>query len=291
MHKVILAVLGVFLIVSIVLIITEKENIEEVEILALRESRSLLIANSGDTVTITLYFSVKDTFLTAVANISSCQINDTDETIDLAVRNIIIGDEAKYKGRKYWAYHYELGFSEVFPGEAVIVFEDARIVIAYNNNETIEIGIGALSLCFWDLGQSAHLDFSRLYGTTISEGGTERLESIGIEFVNRALDTVTIIAIETYVEGMTIDVMKGSTADHLEYPEVEGVPISDASLWEFGLDYDDRCFPVYRFPLFITYRYLDDVYWLVIDDFLFFRKIPFFEVDDAIVQSYLYHYQ
>ncbi|MGI6392470.1 MAG: hypothetical protein ACOX16_02495 [Candidatus Izemoplasmatales bacterium] len=294
MHKLVFTAIGLFIIASLVLVLTEKDKPQTIEILALKENRSLLISDNDENVIITLFLSQKDSFFTAIDYIQSCRIEDDEEEIELEVIDIIAGNEVLYKGNTYWQYQFVLGFHEVFVRDSILEFADARCVVEYENDVELAIAIGGITLCLIDICQTVHLDFLRLFGNTeiLSEG--ERLASITIELENRGFDTVMIKGIETYVTGMDISLDNGSIIIDGESEPITiesfRLPPGDGVLCNFKVNFVNDSLPVYRFPLFITYEYLGIEYKLIIDDFPYFRKAPFYEVDDAIVATYLYHY-
>ena len=296
MHKLVFIALGLFLIASLVLIIFERDSKDTIEMIAVKESRSLLIENSNETFEIGLYISGLNSFLTEKENIASFKIHDDLEELDLSLQEIIVGEEVTYNSTTYWQHHFRLGFDEIYVSGAIIDFENAYCLIVYNNEVTIDIAIGSLALCFLEMPVSYYLDFTRLSGTTTDVENTEVLNALKVEFDLKGLEQVTITSINTFVSGLIIDLGSTTTADeatanpdcfHIE----EGkIVISDDCYLTIPIQFQQKTFPVFRFPLVISYTYLNEDCVLVIDDFQYYRKAAFFEVDHENIASYIHHY-
>ncbi len=297
MRKAVYGVLAVFACVSAILVLTETAPPSEVEVLAIRENRAFLVTSAEETLELTLFLSHGETFLTERANIVGARIVGDDVSLAMTVAAVVPGETTMYRGNEYLVYHFLLDWQEVYLTSGRLDVHEAKFELDYRNGVEMSLAIGDLSLVFAPVAPATHIDFFRLYGETVHLDGRERLVALVIGLEPRVLGSLTITMIELCLRGVSLDLAGGVLLDPdgaERMPPASspsgGIMLGESGLYRFPLIDGSSGIAFSRFPLLIHYRYLGVDLVYAIDDFQYFRKPFFAEVDDADISRYRHHY-
>jgi len=256
-----------------------------------------------------VFVNTSQSFLTEKTNITSVKIVDSSQELAVAIHDITHLGPAIICEETLEHFQLILSFEMLYPQGMSMRFVDAILRIIYDNQVEFNLTIGNVTLMFADVSQEVFLDFSRLYGVTMMDESTRIMTGIHLEFRVSALGEVVIESIDSLLEGVSFDLNRAhipnvgyphcidiSTPESIEaWPssgevtDSEVVVIGDV-LYYFPLAYRASWCSVRRFPLVITYRYLDTSYHLIIDDFRYYQE-DYWEnatYDDICRYSYQY---
>lgn len=302
-------VIGIYLIITLAFICFHQEMPDEVIIITIPQTEARLITSEAERMEIDVFVNTSQSFLTEKTNITSVKIVDSSQELAVAIHDITHLGPAIICEETLEHFQLILSFEMLYPHGVTMRFIDATLRLLYENQAEFQLAIGNITLMFADVSQEAYLDFSRLYGVTMMDETKHIMTGIHIEFRVSALAELVVESIDPLLEGVSFDLNRAHIPD-VGYPhcldvsapeaveawpsageitDSEVVLISDA-LYYFPLAYRWPWCTIRRFPLVITYRYLETSYHMIIDDFRYYQE-DYWEnatYDDICRYSYQY---
>jgi hypothetical protein len=282
---------------------------DELIIVTIPQTEARLITSEAERMEIDVFVNTSHSFLTEKTNITSVKIRDSSHELAVVIHDIKHLGPAIICEETLEHFQMILSFETLYPQGMSIKFVDATLRLLYDNQAEFHLAIGNITLMFADVSQEVYLDFSRLYGVTMMNETKHIMTGIHLEFRVSALGEVVIESIDPLLEGVAFDLNRAHIPD-VGYPhcldfstpeaieawpssgditDSEVVLIGDA-LYYFPLAYRESWCSVRRFPLVITYRYLETSYHMIIDDFFYYQEDYWVNAtyDDICRYSYQY---
>lgn len=305
MKKVFLWGFVVYVIVAVgLIIIFEKDVDDSIAILSVEKPYARVITE-GETIDIPLYISEKQTFLLDKNLIDNVYIkSDGDET---EVSMIAIKDQEQtfVKDEIYYFHYYlEIGFQSVYSENLELTLKNAILTVEYENGESIDLSIGNMYLLFSEINQPVHLDFSQMYGLYKEDV----INGIYIGLENITNHAIEILSIETLYQDMQIDLghiqRLYNVDDHINDLEsylpnyqslvdtlsvLEPITLTNHLGYILPIQYLNKYPYITRFPLIINYKYQDQTYKYIIDDFMFSNYANDFYKELYSFETYQYY--
>jgi hypothetical protein len=312
MKKIVLIALVLYFCVALLFLCFAKPDPQKITILTVPQSYARVIADQTERIGIILCVNQTETFFTAAENIRSMRIADEFNELAVQVERIILMEETFiYGGESFALYRFEIGFGEIAQAKMSLSFYQATAEIQYQNDYLFSFVLGDVHLIFDDLATAGHLGLSRLYGVhQKSEQNTLTGFVIGLE--KNVTSPITITGIDIYSnagwadlassrwieEAIPYDADIAALIGDPTYSSIQSnKPVTDHSIvvLENGLlfvpiRYLNEFSLLSQFPIRIRYRYLDQEYDFLLDDFRFFSTDPMPEVyrDDIVKTEYSY---
>lgn len=289
MKRVFFIVIGGFILLSIgaVLIFSEDKD-DMIDIISVKKDYARVLTQE-EVIDIPLYITSDQSFLTHTANISASRIiSDGDEvSIDIVAINDM-HQLVTYEDISYFLFHIVIDFSQVYNKNLRLSMPNAQLQISYNNDEVLSLALGHMGILFHDLEQTTHIDFNRLYAT-YDHGA---ISSIILDLENKTGQTIEISYIETlnpslhlnlnyalihYDRHSHIDQLSAFIEDYqmlIDKGEIQGqIDFYQDTQYILPLKHIKHISYLNRFPLIIHYRYHEQDYTYIIDDYMFFQPI------------------
>jgi hypothetical protein len=165
---------------------------------------------------------------------------------------------------------------------------------------------------YQEISPIEHIDFTRLYGIINSGPQGEYLAGIVIGLAKYPLGDVWLTSLETMLDNLALDLSHCVILDEAISPFslasdlvaedfspifTEGLPplstsilLMEETLLFVPLCYQDQIKTIRQFPLIVHYRYLDQAYSFVMDDFIYFQGNDLVEEGAPNVWRTIYHY-
>jgi hypothetical protein len=309
MKKVMWIALAIYGVVAGVLLWTAKADEKEIHILSVRESRSRLITSPDETVDIPLYFSREDTFFIEPRWVRTARLTDGEEEMAVSLDIIDTQETTPYQKRSYFLYRFRIGFRGIDADGMRLDWDSARLIVDYENEKTLSVEIGDLSLVFFHGDNPPHLDFFRLYPVMGEGDQASSLQGFVLGLKSQTASPILITGISTGMREARVDfsaIREWTESDHPrsgneavgdpDFEWVRSMPPSetgnrilpDSVCWFVPLVHLERSHRLNRFPILLSYRYQGQEYSFFIDDFLFFTPSPLLEVPDGDICESIY---
>jgi len=296
-------ILGYILISAVILIVFDRDTHTPINLYVLEKDYARVLTKE-ETIDIPILVSTRTSFLTDASLISDASLTSDIDEVDVNIRTFReVEEKVEYQSNEYYQYFIELSFSDIYNKGLRLQLENCWLTITYVNDEDISIKLGNMYLLFHDFVQPSYIDFERLY--SIHNEGL--LTGIYLSLINKTEEPIQIESIGPLLNSLKIDLE--------EAVEVSGNSERILDLNDYIADYehvvssfnDDEAYYLYqnvsllcpvqhlnqfkyinRFPIVINYRYLNESYAFVIDDFLFYENGFEFEEGMNSIGTYQY---
>lgn len=296
---------GYILIGAIIIMISENDHNSVIDILSIKKPYARLLTED-ETIDIPIYYTEDQSFLTEVDLIDRAYISSDRDEVEVEVIDIKNQLESiQYDEKIYHKYYIEISMQALYNKGLKLNLKDATLNIDYNNDVKMGYKIGDMIVLFDDLNQPNQIDFNRMYGIYDDEAIT----GIYLSLMNKTGESIELTSIDCLSQDIKINLDKSQfvyqTEDYISnissyVPEYEPVieHFSDSS--SITMNHDVQLLLVIehlntrhhinRFPLIINYRYHEQDYQYIIDDFIFYDTISDFYDDQYDIETYQYQY-
>ncbi|QWB99328.1 hypothetical protein KHQ88_03970 [Mycoplasmatota bacterium] len=306
MKRIFIIFIGLYIIVSTaVVFIVDHDLDKEIEILSIQKDYARMLTED-ETIDIPIYISKEKSFFTSVDNIIDAKILSESDEISIEIKEIKKEEKTVfYLDKEYYIYYFMLDLNSVFTLNLKLDFKDALLFLKYNNEEELTLDIGHINIMFSDVYHFNHIDYTRLY----SINHMNSIVGIYIELVNKTGETVFINHIDTLNNHMLVNINDSKIVyeplDHLknidniipgydnivtEFPIQKPISFKHNTAFFMPINYLNQFNYIIRFPLIINYKYNDEIYNYIIDDFMFYHYGDDLEYGLYEVSHYQYHY-
>ncbi len=310
MRKIFFLCVFLLIIVAGLIIRFEDETKDQISILSIHKNYSRLIASDTEHISLTIYLSSDNSFITNLDSITSCFIKNDKNQLEVVIKNINnLHYEEEFDGLMYYAYNLVIEFNNSMQTDTFIDIKNAYLSVNYLNGDFIDIEIGNLYLRFSPVVNEMHLDMSRMYAVMKQLDNYEYISGIVIGLNNLSLQKLDIQNISIGIPEVQLDLYNTIMVDiapeynqdidnilgyHYEpiVSEIQETTISlDANHLIFiPIAYRDNLIEINRFPLIISYKYFEEEYQYIIDDFQFYSDILTLEANYGQIREYIYYY-
>ena len=310
--KEIIIITSIFLVLvfGFVMIFVLSSKFDDVEILSIRKEYNLVFNKEDEYVGIPLYIEKKNTFLSDYEKVSSISISNDDNKFIAYLEGIEKGIEIEYNNKKYYEYIYYISFKAYDDFNEPVFMPDAKINIAYNNNEFISLSIGNMCLYFNKNEESNNdLIITKLSAVTNIVNGMETIVGLNVTIYNNADSNIEINKIKINNKFYELDYMNYETKsldaftnlkernNNYSYTQISisngdmKVSIDKSKSFEMfiPIKFTKNIYIVDRLPLYIDYKLSGVDKKMVIDDF------QFMSITNALafngIDKYVYSYR
>ncbi|MBI9009716.1 MAG: hypothetical protein JEZ05_06775 [Tenericutes bacterium] len=309
MRKVFTVTIALFMVIGAVLIVIfDKEFETTLSILTIKQNYQRLMTE-GEKLSLTVYLSSEDSFMTDMNNIDSMYLFDNENEIEVGLSKISYLDyKEKYQDIDYFAYVIDINFSVVSISDFILELENAYLEIHYLNTEVIDLEIGDIYLNFADYVNPSYIDIDRMFGL-YKTTEFEYLSAVILGMNNFTGMDIIIKKIETGNKEISLDLkhsiilsdipdyqadiddLLGYNYDAMSLTEAtDGININENSILCIPLLYGNELTRINRFPLIITYLYNQTEYRYYMDDFQFNSLVLGLEANSGRIREFVYHY-
>lgn len=287
------------------IIIDDHHSVDHIDMMSI-EKQYARVLTPEETIDIPLYISQEKTFITDHKNIIDARIINDQEELKVKIHAFSSqSQKVTYEETSYYFYYIQVGFEEIYSENLRLSLTSSKLKLTYVNEEVITIDIGDIYLLFHDLEQTSHIDFTRMY----SIHNDQAMTGIYFEIVNKTNSEIKIIDIDPLIDQIQLDI------DHIKViqealnkdamiddylPGYESITDYFSSMNDFSFRYSSKLIIpikhlqeysfINRFPLIITYQYLNENYTYVIDDYLFYQHFSDLYNHHESIRTYQYHY-
>lgn len=310
MRKGFILSVGLFIALAVGLVLLDESTFDEVSILSIEQNYSRLITSEEESLSFPVYISTDDSFLTSIESIEKTYLENEFNQLEVNLIAITNMDYVeKLDGYTYQLFLYEINFAYLSLNS--IVIDDAKLKIIYINNQEITIRLGDISLSFGDVVGSSYFDIERVYATTSYLNNLEYVSGIVIGFNNLTMLDISINEINIGSKQVFLD-----TGSHIQVEEeipynqdinlilnkeyecirsVAGVQepmlLVDYNLLFIPFQYVNEISSIRRFPIYISYTYMNQEYNYVMDDFRFISTNYRLVDNYGRIHETIYYYQ
>lgn len=308
MKRTILIIIGLYIVIGTILVITYKEKSDEVNFFTLRQNYSRLMLKN-ETLAVSLFIDQEASFITEMNLIGSGVLKNEESEIIVDITSIELSDEEiEYQGKFYYLFIFNLNFNQVFVAGMDLVIDDCYLDISYSNDEFISLYIGDVALSFRDELTSYNLDFVHMTGIVNVINDKKYLVGICLKLDNMTEQDIIINNIYTNSNSLKFDLDNAFLSNeaivdnplskdifgeynHLGKKGTGVIYLDDDYYYVIPVVYQELYQKIYRFPLTIEYSLYNQNYLLEIDDYLFFDE--FIRLDDYVdeIREYKYIYK
>lgn len=309
MRKVFIVLIAVIILTATtLLLLNDKETNESVSILTIANDYQRVITDNEE-LSITVFVSKQDSFLTDKTYIDSAYLKSIDETIQIEISEIRdLSHKQIYQDIEYNAYSIDLNFSRIQVMNYQMNLEDCLLEISYLNSRTISLEIGNLYLLFQDIQEDSLLMVDRMYAI-YNESDFEYISGIFIAIDNFSNLDISITDIycnnqniqfdlsETIIVEEAVSYNLGiNEALNKTYSSVgivhqnESIQLEHYTNLLIPLKYRNRLLKTNRFPMMIDYEFNGKTYTHIIDDFIFNSNYIDLEGTYGLLREYIYYY-
>lgn len=307
MKKLFFWIIGIYLVVGSILILTMKEKVDIVNYFTIKQNYSRLMTEN-ETLFVSLFIDSDKSFITHTQNIVSSSLKNEDSLIAVDILRIDKSDEdIVYSGRNYSLYNIEIDFTQVKVTNLFLGMKDCMLAINYVNEVSLALEIGDVWLDFREISPSNHFDYNNLYAVINDLEGSEYITALVFRFESMTNYPIIIKNIRTVDSNISFDLNNVYMSEEKIAPQAlmsELIPdyemFNEVDQGEFSLEnelyyliplvYREKN-KIYRFPIIIDYSYNDSDYTLIIDDYLFFDEMIDLNEQSDKIREYQYHYQ
>ncbi len=307
MKKLFFWIIGIYLVVGSILILTMKEKVDIVNYFTIKQNYSRLMTEN-ETLFVSLFIDSDKSFITHTQNIVSSSLKNEDSLIAVDILRIDKSDEdIVYSGRNYSLYNIEIDFTQVKVTNLFLGMKDCMLAINYVNEVSLALEIGDVWLDFREISPSNHFDYNNLYAVINDLEGSEYITALVFRFESMTNYPIIIKNIRTVDSNISFDLNNVYMSEEKIAPQAlmsELIPdyemFNEVDQGEFSLEnelyyliplvYREKN-KIYRFPIIIDYSYNDIDYTLIIDDYLFFDEMIDLNEQSDKIREYQYHYQ
>jgi len=307
MKKLFFGIIGIYLVVGSILILTMKEKVDIVNYFTIKQNYSRLMTEN-ETLFVSLFIDSDKSFITHTQNIVSSSLKNEDSLIAVDILRIDKSDEdIVYSGRNYSLYNIEIDFTQVKVTNLFLGMKDCMLAINYVNEVSLALEIGDVWLDFREISPSNHFDYNNLYAVINDLEGSEYITALVFRFESMTNYPIIIKNIRTVDSNISFDLNNVYMSEEKIAPQAlmsELIPdyemFNEVDQGEFSLEnelyyliplvYREKN-KIYRFPIIIDYSYNDSDYTLIIDDYLFFDEMIDLNEQSDKIREYQYHYQ
>ncbi len=280
--------LSILLLVSLaaIMIYIDESDLTQISILSLEKNYSRLITSETECIEFPVYLSSKNSYIGSSESITSTYLLNSEAKMEVDTISITdMNTEESLDNTTYYLFSYRIGFEHLSLDQ--ISIEEAVLNIHYLNDVEINIFVGDISIYFGDVVASDLIEIDRVYTTSNPDAEIEYVTGIvlGIDnytMQNITLSSITIGSTDIFLDMsnlINLDSQIGYNEDLNALLEDEYNPIihetidqSVYTLQNYDLlfipfKYLDEINPIRRFPIFISYYYMDREYKYVMDDF------------------------
>jgi len=310
MRKLFTITISFFLILSACLIIFFDKNTSDfLSVVTIKQNYQRLITEDEE-LSITVYISSNDSFVSDTSNIDSLYIMDEYNEMELGISDIRSLDYSEsYQNTKYFAYVIDLNFNIINIDIYLLELVNANLEINYLNGEKVTLEIGNLSLNFRSYENPTYIDVYRMFamyqvvdfeyvsgivlGITNKTGMDISISNIDISNSNVTLDldnAVFLSSIPSYQADIN-DILGYSYNSIGTSDNQTSLELIQDSLIFIPFKYNDEIIRINRFPLIIEFSYnqLNNLYY--IDDFQFNSQTLGLEESSGRIREFIYNYQ
>ncbi len=309
MRRIFLLAIILFSTLSIFLISINEELPESISIISLSKEYSRIITPE-EVVSIPIYISDSNTFIIDNDLIESASLENSYnqlaiESIDIRSTNYV----EEYDDIKYSLFFFDISFPPTLVTDYFMDFSSAYLNLIYLNQDNINIEIGNLYLRFSEITNNNHIDLFRMYSLTSINNDIEFISGIILGIENFTGEEIVINSIEfgtnkissglneikllndppDYTEN--IDTVLGYQYDFYQTEIIDtSFVLNQDKLLLVPIKYSVNPFSINRFPLIISYDYLDMNYKYTIDDFQFFSSKLTIGENNGKLREFTYYY-
>ncbi|MFW5847708.1 MAG: hypothetical protein ACOCVF_02200 [bacterium] len=295
------------LITAIIIIVKDKDIINEINILTVKKAYSRIITPE-EVIDIPIFFSEENNFLIDKDNIIDARIKDEHNEVEINIEKIENAyQKTTYENISYFMFYYQIKFNQFAINNLQLNLENSYLEIIYQNETNLQLEIGDLNLLFTSINNHNHIDFTRMYSITNYENNHNVVKAIYLELENLTGNNIYINSISLLNNKLFANTSEIKTVNFLpEYnmnfnsllPEFNSIanefkdndcfifkdkqnliiPINHLNKWQF----------INRFPLIIDYSYNEENYQYIIDDYLFFSSLN--ELGNLNYEKSIYNY-
>ncbi|MCB9498657.1 MAG: hypothetical protein H6687_02075 [Bacillales bacterium] len=282
---------------------------DQVEIISLKREYNCVLSDT-ETLSIPLYFSKNNSFLTNKKQIESISIINNDNGFISYLEDLKEGDKLTYKNQKYYEFIFILSFKSYEDFSDPVYIKDAKIKITYKNGVIENFLIGNANILF-NSNISDNNDFSvlKLSAVTNTIDEMETIVGINLALLNNTENDIVLQRISTknvlyefdynnYLE-RCIDQKTKLTEiyDNYSYKAIsindERIsliiePSKSGSLF-IPLLYFSEVKYIDKLPIYIEYSLNGEIKTFTIDDFRFMSKGLFVSADGLVKYEYNYY--
>jgi hypothetical protein len=306
MKKVFFIIIGGYLLIgAIILMISEDNHSRVIDILSIKKPYARLLTED-ETIDIPIYYTEDQSFLTEVDLINRAYISSDMDEVEIEVIDIKNQSESiQYDEKIYYKYYIEISMQALYNKGLKLNLMNAILNIDYDNDVKMGFDIGDMVVLFEDLNQPNQIDFNRMYGIYDDEAIT----GIYLSLMNKTGESIELTSIDCLSQDIRINLGTSEfvyeTEDYISnirayVPEYEPVIeyFSDSSSLTMNHDVQlllviehlNTRHHINRFPLIIHYRYHQQDYQYIIDDFIFYDTISDFYDNQYDIETYQYQY-
>jgi len=310
MRKLFTITVTVFLILSACLIIFFDKNTSDfLSIVTIKQNYQRLMTEDEE-LSITVYMSSNDSFVSEPSNIDSLYIMDEYNEMEVGISDIrSLNYSESYQNTDYFAYVIDLNFQIINIDNYLLELINANLEINYLNGEKVILEIGNLSLNFRSYENPTYIDVYRMFalyqvvdfeyisgivlGITNKTGMDVSISNINICNSNVTLDldnAVLLSNIPSYQADIN-DILGYSYNPIGTSDNQTSLELIQDNLIFIPFKYTDDIIRINRFPLIIEFRYnqLNNLYY--IDDFQFNSQMLGLEESSGRIREFIYNYQ
>jgi hypothetical protein len=304
---IILVAYGIF---SFLMIVFSKEQVNQIIILTQKQIYSRLITDN-ETLDINIFVSSNKSFILDKSLISYAKLKSENEELSVDIKKIeLVDKDISYKQQNYYQYLIKIDFSDTLISNYTLNMFDCLLEITYQNNDSINLEIGDLSLDFQSITGSNHIDFTHLFGVTEIIEQKNYLMAIALKLDNLSNQNIFLKNIYTNTNHININTFDGvllkedeirsqsffvmfKDFDNIKniYSDPKEILLNDDFYLVLPLEYSFNLKQINRFPIFIEYIYNNQEYCYVIDDYIFFSERIILNEDDERIREFIYQYQ
>lgn len=306
MKKIFFSIILVYLTISVLIIVIVKEKPNhEVRVLSLVKNYSRVLTKD-EIIDIPVYISSDKSFFTLKDNITSANIESEKDESEISISNIRkTQTQERYENVTYTLYYFEINFKTVYTENLKLNFKNPTIHVVYNNDVSLDLRTGDISILFHNLKQENLIDFNRMY--SINNQGF--ITGIYMELVNKTdedifIDSISLLNPSILVNMNAITIVNQGP-DHLvemetiipnykilidEMPEDTNFILSKDMKVVLPINYFSTLTYIDRFPIIFSYSYQNENYEYIIDDYIFYESLTDLESSRYEKEPYQYTY-
>jgi len=308
MRKVFAVLLGLFFVGAAIILLNEEEFVEEISIITYTGSYSRLITSTEETLSIPIYLSYDESFITAKDSIDSANISGSENVLEVNIADIRNSEYSEtLEGREYQMFFSDLTFPNANLTDYFLDLSNASLNLVYVDGEAISLEVGDIYLRFAEIANPGYLDLYRMYALTIDDLD-ETTAGIVIGLDNVTPNEIILSGIDIGFPDWHFDL---GNATYLDVAPDSYMSLVDSGIIDaysdnaesttFNLDGDTLIWlPLLseearnrtnRFPLLISFEYLGNEYIYMIDDFIFYTADYSLEGNYGRLREFVYRYQ
>jgi len=270
MKKSFILIGSLYLIVIFLVIIVPKDKVKEVTILSIQEEKSLLML-SDEVIQFDIYANVKNSFLFNDNEVTNASLTSLDNQYQVSIDfKLYEQSSIEFYDETYFHIQISVCFDEIRMDQMNLVFESVKLSINYQNGRNLQIPFGNLKIQVLPDFNESRLTFTSIYAIRKSETN-DSISGVVIHLYSsdntiKLLD-VTINSVRAMIKKNEIAIIKDiryTFEDDITNNQLSQIPIETITLNQeeevvVYLPIEKSSYLLRRFPIIITYSYLNEV--------------------------------